>query len=58
MGVSGLQSQPTQGLLFDAEERRKQRQLDDVADRIKERFGNSSLRRASGLSVGLKKKHS
>ncbi|MBL9080601.1 MAG: DNA polymerase IV [Planctomycetales bacterium] len=49
MGVSGLQSQPTQGLLFDAEEREKRRQLDDVADRIKERFGDAALERASGL---------
>lgn len=49
MGVSGLESQPTQGLLFDAEERQKQRQLDDVADRIKERFGSAALGRASGL---------
>lgn len=50
MGVSGLQSGPAQGLLFDVEERQKQRQLDDVADRIKERFGSGSLKRASGLS--------
>ena len=50
MGVSGLESQPTQGLLFDVEERQKQRQLDDVADRIKERFGSAALGRASSLS--------
>src|SRR5690606_36023290 len=41
MGVSGLQSGPAQGLLFDADERQKQRRIDDVADRIKERFGDA-----------------
>ena len=50
MGVTGLESQPTQGLLFDDEERQKQRQLDSVADQIKERFGSSALGRASGLT--------
>ncbi|MBL9094626.1 MAG: DNA polymerase IV [Planctomycetaceae bacterium] len=56
MGVSGLQSQPTQGLLFDAEERQKQRQLDDVADRIKERFGGAALGRASSMAKGERRK--
>ena len=56
MGVSGLQSQPTQGLVFDAEERQKQRQLDDVADRIKERFGGAALGRASSMAKGERRK--
>jgi DNA polymerase-4 len=50
MGMSGLQSRPTQGLLFDVEARQKQRQLDEVADRIKERFGGAALGRASSLT--------
>jgi len=56
MGVSGLDSQPTQGMLFDVEERQKQRQLDDVADRIKERFGSSALLRAAGLAHDARRK--
>ena len=56
MGVTGLESQPTQGLLFDDEERQKQRQLDSVADRIKERFGGAALGRASGLVNDARRK--
>jgi len=50
MGVSGLDSRPTQGLLFDAEERQKQGRLDEVADRIKDRFGKAAIVRAAGLA--------
>jgi DNA polymerase-4 len=50
IGVSGLGCGASQGLLFDADERQKQRQLDAVADRIHERFGKSALARGSGLT--------
>jgi DNA polymerase-4 len=56
MGMSGLDAQPTQGLLFDAEERQKQGRLDDVADRIKERFGDGALTRAAGLAHDARRK--
>ncbi|HEY5314159.1 MAG TPA: DNA polymerase IV, partial [Pirellulales bacterium] len=49
-GASGLGSSPSQGQLFDDDERQKLRQLDEVADRIQERFGRSALSRASGLA--------
>ena len=49
IGVSGLDTTASQGLLFDQSERQKQRQLDEVADRIQERFGIAALGRASGL---------
>ncbi len=50
MGVSGLgDARLSQGLLFDQEERRKQRQVDQVADQIQARFGARALRRGSGL---------
>ncbi len=48
MGVSGLErSGEEQGLLFDGEERERQRRLDGVTDRIRERFGADSIGRAS-----------
>jgi DNA polymerase-4 len=50
MGVSSLDANAAQGLLFDESERQKLRQLDEVADRIQERFGRSALGRASGLA--------
>ena len=51
MGVSGLdETGLAQGLLFDQEERRKQRQVDRVADQIQARFGARALRRGSGLT--------
>ena len=50
MGVSGLDSTISQGLLFDAEDRQKQSQLDEAADRIHERFGVAALGRASRLT--------
>jgi len=56
MGVSGLQWGPAQGLLFDAEERQKQRKLDDVADRIEERLGGAALGRASSTAKGERRK--
>lgn len=50
MGASGFEgAEQTQGLLFEDTDRDKQRQLDEVADRIKERFGPSALGRAMGL---------
>ena len=56
MGVSGLDSHSTQGLLFDTEERDQRRRLDDVADRIKDRFGSSALQRAAGLARDTRRK--
>ena len=57
MGVSGLDDTGlVQGLLFDQEDRQKQRRLDSVADRIKERFGTDALRRGSSLERGEKPK--
>jgi DNA polymerase-4 len=50
MGVSGLDANSSQGLLFDQGQRQKQKQLDDVADHIQARFGRSALGRASGLA--------
>jgi len=43
MGVSGLDSSAAQGLLFDSDGRQKQSNLDEVADRIQERFGGRSV---------------
>ena len=43
------QSGQTQRLLFDQGEHQKQKQLDAAIDQITDRFGKSSLRRASGL---------
>lgn len=46
MGVSGLQQpQATQSDLFEAQTTERQRRVDDVADRIRERFGAASVRR-------------
>ncbi len=50
MGVSDIDaSGRAQGQLFDEEERRRQRQLDQVADQVKDRFGTSALRRGTSL---------
>ena len=50
MGGSGLDDAGlAQGMLFDQEDRQKQRQVDAVADEIKERFGTGALRRGSSL---------
>ena len=49
-GGGGLDdSELTQGLLFDEDQRRKQAGLDAVSDQIRERFGSSALRRAASL---------
>lgn len=57
MGVSSIdRSDLAQGLLFDQEERKKQAQLDCVADQIRDRFGNSALLRGSNLQHGAKHK--
>lgn len=50
VGVSGLGSgRAVQQSLFADEDRQKQTQLDETADRIRERFGSTALHRASGL---------
>ncbi len=36
-------------MLFDGQEREKQSRMDAVADEIKERFGEKTLRRGSSL---------
>ena len=57
VGVSGFggsgQRQPS---LFVDEDREKMNQLDQAADRIRERFGSSALNRASGLLHGAEHK--
>jgi DNA polymerase-4 len=53
MGVSDIDaSGRAQGQLFDEEERRRQRQLDEVADQVKDRFGTSALGRGTSLQRG------
>jgi len=42
-------SELTQGLLFDEPERQRQARLDQVSDRVKDRFGSAALRRGSSL---------
>jgi hypothetical protein len=50
LGASGLDDTgQVQGLLFDREERVKQGRVDDVADKIKDRFGAGALRRGSSV---------
>jgi DNA polymerase-4 len=50
LGVSGLDdTDVVQGMLFDAEERRRQARLDAVRDDVKERFGKAAIRRGSSL---------
>jgi DNA polymerase-4 len=50
VGVGGLRNRGNQQqLLFTAEEAAAQHSLDSAADAIREKFGKSSLRRASGL---------
>lgn len=50
VGVSGLvEARRAQQSLFADEDREKQTQLDQTADRIRERFGSSALHRASGM---------
>ena len=50
VGVGGLRNPgDRQQLLFEADEETAQHSLDSAADAIREKFGKSSLRRASGL---------
>ena len=50
VGVSGLGERPnSQGQLFDAQQHERQQALDEVSDRIKDRFGSHSVRRATDL---------
>ena len=50
MGVSGLDtSGQVQTRLFDDRERQRQHRLDAVTDRIKDRYGSSSIGRAGGI---------
>jgi DNA polymerase-4 len=51
VGVSGLEcEQSRQGLLFDTQRRDKQQKLDQVSDRIQDRFGGAALTRAAALA--------
>jgi DNA polymerase-4 len=53
LGISSLDDTGlAQGMLFDGEDRQKQSRVDAVADAIKERFGQSALRRGSSLGHG------
>lgn len=53
MGVSDIDvSGRVQGHLFDEEDRRRHRQLDQVADEVKDRFGTSALGRGTSLQRG------
>src|SRR5262249_25239989 len=50
LGVSGLEVEPSrQGLLFGGQRREKQQKLDEVTDRIHDRFGGAALRRAAAI---------
>ena len=50
VGVSGLETeQPRQGDLFDGQRREKQQKLDEVTDRIQDRFGSTALKRAAAI---------
>lgn len=54
MGVSNLcRDKPTQGLLFDGEERAKTSRLDTIKDQIKDRFGHDALRRATSMEHNI-----
>jgi DNA polymerase IV len=53
VGMSGLESSANrQASLFDETQREKQQKLDEVTDRIRERFGGSALHRAARLKRG------
>jgi DNA polymerase-4 len=57
VGVSEIDaSQQSQGHLFDEEERRRHKQLDQVTDEAKDRFGKSALTRGTALERGPAKK--
>jgi DNA polymerase-4 len=50
LGVSGLEAKSSrQGSLFDGGRREKQQKLDEVADRIQDRFGGAALQRAAAV---------
>ena len=52
MGVSGLESaDQQQGKLFEQQEDQRAEKLDDVTDKIKDRFGKASVRRGSAASM-------
>jgi DNA polymerase IV len=55
IGVGGLDNtRQVQGMLFDGEIRKRQSQVDNVADQIKERFGTGAIRLGSGLKADAK----
>ncbi len=57
VGVSGFDdAQPVQQMLFDEAEHATQENLDRAADQIRQRFGESSLGRGSGLLHQVKHK--
>ncbi|MEI8376633.1 MAG: hypothetical protein WCJ35_27765 [Planctomycetota bacterium] len=59
MGVSGLNDMgQAQGMLFGGKDREKHSQVDAVADRLKEKFGDKALRRGSNLERDEKPKPS
>lgn len=52
MGTSGFEQEPTrQKSLFDEEENHLSRQLDQMTDSIRDRFGTSALRRGSSSNL-------
>jgi DNA polymerase-4 len=57
VGVSGLEAeQRRQGDLFDCQRREKQQKLDEVSDRIQDRFGSTALKRAAALEQDPRKR--
>jgi DNA polymerase-4 len=57
LGVSGLHIETTrQADLFDAQNREKQQKLDQVADRIHDRFGGAALKRAAAIEKDQEKR--
>jgi DNA polymerase-4 len=56
VGVSGLDNESSrQGHLFDDQRREKQQKLDEVTDRIQDRFGGAALKRAAALEKRRKR---
>ncbi len=56
MGVSNL-SRPSEKVqldLFDVEEQRKQKQVDETNDAIRDKFGSTAIRRASSVRHGIR----
>lgn len=57
MGVSQLsREEKRQRTLFDGDEQTRDRQIDEAADSIRDRFGNSAVRRASSIEHRVKYK--